>query len=88
MSSAITTNLAPGSSRPQRNVSAALIDDAHQHVYEAAIHTPLVRLNYDGPADIYLKLESLHLSALSRFEGHTTPFGFYPKSSGGVEFGL
>jgi threonine dehydratase len=43
----------------QRNIPAQLIDEARQHVYEAAIRTPLVRLNYDGPADIYLKLECL-----------------------------
>jgi threonine dehydratase len=43
----------------QRNIPAQLIDDARRHVYEAAIRTPLVRLNYDGPADIYLKLECL-----------------------------
>jgi threonine dehydratase len=43
----------------ERNIPAALIDDARRHVYEAAIRTPLVRLNYDGPADIYLKLECL-----------------------------
>jgi threonine dehydratase len=52
-----------------RNLPAGLIDDARKHVYEAAIRTPLVRLNYDrldydrrnhnGPAEIYLKLECL-----------------------------
>lgn len=42
-----------------RNIPAGLVDDARQHVYEAAIRTPLVRLNYDGPAQIYLKLECL-----------------------------
>jgi threonine dehydratase len=36
-----------------------MIDDARKHVYQAAIRTPLVRLNYDGPAEIYLKLECL-----------------------------
>jgi threonine dehydratase len=36
-----------------------MIDDAAKHVYEAAIRTPLVHLNYDGPAEIYLKLECL-----------------------------
>jgi threonine dehydratase len=36
-----------------------MIDDARKHVYEAAVRTPLVRLNYDGPAEIYLKLECL-----------------------------
>jgi len=43
----------------ERNIPAPLIDDARLHVYEAAIRTPLVPLNYDGPADIYLKLECL-----------------------------
>jgi threonine dehydratase len=43
----------------QRNIPAAMIDDARRHVYEGAIRTPLVRLNLDGPAEIYLKLECL-----------------------------
>ncbi len=43
----------------ERNIPAGLIEDARKHVYEAAIRTPLVRLNYDGPAEIYLKLECL-----------------------------
>ena len=43
----------------QRNVPAGMIGDARKHVYEAAIRTPMVRLNYDGPAEIYLKLECL-----------------------------
>jgi threonine dehydratase len=43
----------------RRNIPVGLIDEARQHVYEAAIRTPLVRLNYDGPAEIYLKLECL-----------------------------
>src|SRR5450755_5202084 len=55
----MATNLASGGSTTQRNIPAPLIEDAHLHVYEAAIRTPLVRLNYDGPADIYLKLECL-----------------------------
>ena len=42
-----------------RNIPVGLIADARKHVYEAAIRTPLVRLNCDGPADIYLKLECL-----------------------------
>lgn len=42
-----------------RNIPSGLIEDARKHVYEAAIRTPLVRLNYDGPAEIYLKLENL-----------------------------
>jgi threonine dehydratase len=43
----------------KRNIPAGMIDDAIRHVYEGAIRTPLVRLNYDGPAEIYLKLECL-----------------------------
>ena len=42
-----------------RRIPAGMIDDARKHVYQAAIRTPLVRLNYDGPAEIYLKLECL-----------------------------
>jgi threonine dehydratase len=47
------------SSTSLRNIPAGLIDDARLHVYDAAVRTPLVRLNYDGPAEIYLKLENL-----------------------------
>jgi threonine dehydratase len=48
----------------KRNIPPGMIEDARKHVYEAAIRTPLVRLNYDrlnydGPAEIYLKLENL-----------------------------
>ena len=46
-------------STERRNIPAGLIDEAREHVYEAAIRTPLVRLNYDAPAEIYLKLENL-----------------------------
>ena len=60
----MAANLASGGIATERNIPAHLIDDALRHVYEAAIRTPLVRLNYDrlnsdGPADIYLKLECL-----------------------------
>ena len=43
----------------KRNVPAGMIAEARKYVYEAAIRTPMVRLNYDGPAEIYLKLECL-----------------------------
>ena len=52
----MTTHLA---STEKRNIPAGMIADARKHVYKAAIRTPLVRLNYDGPAEIYLKLECL-----------------------------
>lgn len=48
-----------GESTKIRNIPAGMIDHARKHVYEAAIRTPLVRLNYDAPAEIYLKLECL-----------------------------
>ena len=54
----MATNLA-SKTAAQRNIPAPLIDDARKHVYEAALRTPLVRLNHDGPAEIYLKLECL-----------------------------
>src|SRR5580704_17047134 len=56
---AMATNQASGDLSGERSIPAALIEEARRHVYEAAIHTPLVRLNYDGPFDIYLKLECL-----------------------------
>ncbi len=55
----MANNLSPATTVGQRNIPAGLIDEARQHVYEAAIRTPLVRLNYDAPAEIYLKLECL-----------------------------
>ncbi|MGA9565280.1 MAG: pyridoxal-phosphate dependent enzyme, partial [Candidatus Korobacteraceae bacterium] len=55
----MTSDLSLTEHTAQRNIPAGLIDDARKHVYEAAIRTPLVRLNYDGPAEIYLKLECL-----------------------------
>jgi threonine dehydratase len=53
------TELEPIEQTSQRNIPAGMIDDARKHVYEAAIRTPLVRLNYEAPAEIYLKLECL-----------------------------
>jgi hypothetical protein len=44
----MATSLASGGTATERNIPASLIDEARRHVYEAAIRTPLVRLNYDG----------------------------------------
>ena len=49
----------PSEIATERHIPAGMIDDARKHVYEAAVRTPLVRLNYEGPAEIYLKLENL-----------------------------
>ena len=50
----------PSSPSPRRTIPFDLIEAAQRHVYEAAVRTPLVRLQYDeAPAEIYLKLENL-----------------------------
>jgi len=44
----------------RRVIPHELIEDARKHVYEAAVRTPLVRLNdSNAAAEIYLKLENL-----------------------------
>ena len=55
----MATNTSLGEKDGRRDIPVGLIEEARRHVYEAAIRTPLVRLNYDGPAEIYLKLECL-----------------------------
>jgi threonine dehydratase len=52
---------APGKVQAERRtIPLKLIEDARRHVYEAAVRTPLVRLNFDqAPTEIYLKLENL-----------------------------
>jgi threonine dehydratase len=43
-----------------RIIPFSMVEDARRHVYEAAIRTPLVRLQHaEAPAEIYLKLENL-----------------------------
>jgi len=48
----------------RRTIPFEMVEDARRHVYEAAVRTPLVRLNFaqnsaEAPAEIYLKLENL-----------------------------
>lgn len=44
----------------RRTIPFPLIEDARRYIYNAAIRTPLVRLNsFDTPCEIYLKLENL-----------------------------
>src|SRR5260370_6998057 len=75
----MATNLASGGNATQRNIPALLIDDARRHVYEAAIRTPLVRLNYDGPSDIYLKLERLQPIGSFKIRGAHNAVRLFPK---------
>ena len=42
-----------------RRISLDTVREAAQHVYRAAFRTPLVRLDTHGPAELYLKLETL-----------------------------
>src|SRR5271170_2967056 len=43
----------------RRTIPFEMVEDARPHVYEAAVRTPLVRLNYaEAPVEIYLKLEN------------------------------
>jgi threonine dehydratase len=75
----------------RRNIPAALIDDASRHVYEAAIRTPLIRLNYDGlnydtSAEIYLKLECLQPIGAFKIRGAYNAVRLLPEDErrGGV----
>lgn len=57
MSTLTAAASAPATER--RTISMEMVEEARRHVYEAAVRTPLVRLNYaEAPAEIYLKLES------------------------------
>jgi threonine dehydratase len=57
MSANQTQSAAPAE---RRTIAPELIEDARKHVYEAALRTPLVPLNYvEAPCTIYLKLENL-----------------------------
>ena len=55
----MTYGTVPSETSARRHVPYEMVEDARRHVYEAAVRTPLVRLNYDGRAEIYLKLENL-----------------------------
>ena len=43
--SAMRNEALTGEKTGQRNIPAGMIDEARKHVYEAALRTPLVRLN-------------------------------------------
>ncbi|HXH05273.1 MAG TPA: pyridoxal-phosphate dependent enzyme, partial [Vicinamibacterales bacterium] len=42
-----------------RRVAIERVREAAAHIYRVAIRTPLVRLDVSGPAELYLKLETL-----------------------------
>lgn len=76
----ITPLVSPESTQRRREIPAGLIDDARKYVYEAAIRTPLVRLNYDGPAEIYLKLECLQPIGAFKIRGAYNAVRLLPES--------
>lgn len=69
------------SSAERRTIPPALIEDARKHVYEACVHTPLVRLNYESaPAEIYLKLENLQPIGSFKIRGAYNAVRLLPES--------
>src|SRR5436309_4341152 len=62
-----------------RNIPAGMIDDARRHVYEAAVRTPLVRLNYDAAPEIYLKLECLQPMGAFKIRGASNAVRLLPE---------
>ena len=53
------TTAASNAGAERRTIPMSLVAEARQHVYEAAVRTPLVRMNFaEAPAEVYLKLES------------------------------
>src|ERR1044071_6068145 len=81
-----------------RHIPAALIEDARRHVYEAALRTPLVRLDVDAPAEIFLKLENLQpigsfklrgaTNGMAQVGGRQLSRGVYPASAGNLAHGV
>lgn len=87
-----------------RHIPIEAIDDAAQHVYEAAVRTPLIKLDLpcdgDGPPrpEIYLKLESLQpigsfkirgaWNAVRKLSGRHLPDGVWTVSAGNAGQGV
>ena len=70
---------AAGSER--RIIPFELIEDARKHVYEAAVRTPLVRLNFsEAPCEIYLKLENLQPMGSFKIRGAYNAVRLLPAS--------
>lgn len=68
----------------RRTIPFELIEDARRHVYEAAVRTPLVRLNYDdAPAEVYLKLENLQPIGSFKIRGAYNAVRLLPQSERG-----
>lgn len=69
----------------RRVIPYELIEDARKHVYEAAVRTPLVRLQDAGaPAEIYLKLENLQPIGSFKIRGAYNAVRLLPASQRGA----
>jgi threonine dehydratase len=65
----------------RRTIPIPLIEDARKHIYNAAIRTPLVRLNAsDTPCEIYLKLENLQPIGSFKIRGAYNAVRLLPES--------
>jgi len=74
----------PVHSTEQRTIPFELVEDARRHVYEAAVRTPLVRLQYDeAPAEIYLKLENLQPIGSFKIRGAYNAIRLLPEDARG-----
>jgi threonine dehydratase len=61
-------------------ISIAAIEEARRRIADAAIRTPLVRLNVpDAPGEIYLKLENLQSIGSFKIRGAANAIGGLPK---------
>jgi len=71
-------------STERRTIPFGLVEDARRHVYEAAVRTPLVRLQYDeAPAEIYLKLENLQPIGSFKIRGAYNAIRLLPEDARG-----
>ncbi|HKS66319.1 MAG TPA: pyridoxal-phosphate dependent enzyme [Candidatus Acidoferrales bacterium] len=71
--------------RERRVIPYDLIEDARRHVYEAAVRTPLVRLNDpSAPVEIYLKLENLQPIGSFKIRGAYNAVRLLPASKRGA----
>ena len=65
----------------RRTIPIGLIEDSRQHIYNAAIRTPLLRLNCsDAPCEIYLKLENLQPIGSFKIRGAYNAVRVLPES--------
>ena len=68
----------------RRSIGSELIEDARKHVYEAALRTPLVPLNYgEAPCEIYIKLENLQPIGSFKIRGAYNAVRLLPASERG-----